>query len=189
MTRLLKPLFHSPSVLAIPVTPPPSVLSHSCSPALLAQRAPTDCLGDQSVPLPGEIDTLQCPSSRPVISHPPRVLDPTCTAPPVCHRSAPPSLNSSPREYTVMPHPLPSSSSSIPSLSSSTHPSYITPLLVDLSEPDREHPQSRLHLLSQAELTPWSHPRLQEPHPDLQQVEWGEHTAKLSFINEGQPSV
>lgn len=225
MTRLLKPLFHNTSTLLIPsaVTPPPSVSSHSCSPAppLLTQHAPADCSDDQDPPsilvpepsspllsttkvVQGEFDPLQCSPSRTVISqNPPRVS----------HWSAPPSLNSSPPEHTVVPPPY--SSSSIPSLSSSSHLSFITPLLVDLSGPGSEpQPQSRLpllsqsvtqlqfqpesqctshsyhHSLSQPLLQPSSmvsHPR--EPLLNLGEVEWGERTAQLSFINEGQPSV
>lgn len=159
MTRLLKPLFHNPSTLLIPstVTPPPSVSSHSCSPAptLFTQHAPADCSDDQkptSVLIPE-------PSSPPLgitklrqgasdLRSPLGTVMPHM--PPVFHCSAPPSLNSSPHEHTVTPPPY--SSSSIPSLSSASHPSSITPLLIDLSEPDHDpqtHPPS--HLLSHSE--------------------------------------
>lgn len=240
MTRLLKPLLHNTSTLLIPsaVTPPPSVSSHSCSPAppLLTQHAPVDCSDDQNPPsvlvpepssprlsmtkvLQGEFDPLQCSPSRTITSHNPPVPHRASTTPPVSHCSAPPSLNSSPHEHTVVPHPY--SSSSIPSLSSLNHPSSITPLLVDLLGPGSEpqtQPQSRLPLLSQSESQlqfqpesqfisrsyphSLSQPQLQPPlrpssvasHPreslvNLQDVELGEHTAQLSFINEGQPSV
>ncbi|XP_054864837.1 uncharacterized protein LOC129348505 [Amphiprion ocellaris] len=85
MTRLLKPLLHtSPSLLLLPVTPPPSVSSHGCSPAppLLTQHAP---VGPPSV-LPLEpaldFDPLRCPGSP---------------------HSAPPSLHGSPHDH---PPPL-----------------------------------------------------------------------------------
>lgn len=243
MTRLLKPLFHNPSALLIPsaMTPPPSVSSDSCSPALplFTQHAPVDCSEDEHPPcilvpeptspqpkvLEGcsrreevEFDPLQC--SRTFTSYNPPIPHQTS------HCSAPPSLNSSPHEHTVMPHPY--SSSSIPSLSSSSHLSSITPLLVDISGPGSEpqtqsHPQSRLTLLSQSEsqllsqqqvppcfqlqsqLMSQSYPHsLSQPHlqPLLQpssmaphsreplmnlqeEVEWGEPTDQLSFINEG----
>lgn len=235
MTRLLKPLFHNPSMLLIQssLTPAPSVSSHSCSPALplFTQHASVDCSNDQNpqfirVPKPsspqmsmqvlqGESDPLQCSSSRTITSYDPPVPHQTSTAPPVSYCSAPPSLNSSPHEHTIVPHPY--SSSSTPSLSSSSHPSSVTPILVDLSEPSgapqirsqlrvphqsqsesqlhfrpechfisRSHP----HLLSQPHLQPSgmaSHP--QEPLLNLQEVEWGQHSTQLSFINEGQQSV
>lgn len=231
MTHLLKPLFHNTSTLLISsaVTPPPSVSSLSCSPAppLLTQHAPVDCSDDQNAPilapepsapplsmtkaLQGEFDPLQCSPSRTIISQNPHQ---TSTAPLVSHSSAPPSLNSSPHEHTVVPHP---SSSSIPSLSSQSHPSSITPFLVDLSGPGaapQTQPQPRLPLLSQSEsqlqfqpesqLMSRSYPHslslpqlqpssvashLREPLLNLQEVDWGERTAQLSFINEGQPSV
>lgn len=233
MTRLLKPLFHNTSTLLTPgaVTPPPSVSSHSCSPAppLLTQHAPVDRSDDQNpasilVPEPsspplsmtqalqGEFDPLRCSPSQTIPSQNPHQ---TSTAPKVSHSSAPPSLNSSPHEHTIVPHP--SSSSSIPSLSPSSRPSFISPLLVDLSDSGAEpqaQPQSHLPLLSQSEsqlqfqpkarLTSRSHPHsislpqlppssvaphLREPLLNLQEVDWGERTAQLSFINEGQPSA
>ncbi|XP_031148089.1 potassium voltage-gated channel subfamily H member 8-like isoform X1 [Sander lucioperca] len=218
MTSLLKPLFHNPSTLlmASTVARPPSVSSHSCSPAppLFTQHAPVDCSDNHNPPsvlvaeppsphpsmtelLQGELDPIQCPPSQTLTSR----------YPPVSHRSAPPSLNSSPHEHTVMPHP---SSISIPSLSSSSHPSSITPLLVDLSGPDSQQPQSRLLLVSQSEsqFTSSSYPRTlsqsqlqpllqpssmashpEEPLLDLQEWSGGEHTTQLSFINEGQPPM
>lgn len=239
MTRLLKPLFHNPAVLLTQsaLTPPPSVSSHSCSPALplLTQHAPVDCSSDQNpqsirVPEPsspqlciqvlqGEFDPLQSSSSQTIISHNHPVLHQTDTAPLVSHCSAPPSLNSSPHEHTIMSHPY--SSPSIPSLSSSNHPLCVTPILVDLSEPSsapqtqshtllphQSQSESQLHLLPECHLTSWSHPHslsqphlqplLQPPgtasHPrepllNLQEVEWGQHTTQLSFIDEGQQSV
>nr|XP_033479043.1 potassium voltage-gated channel subfamily H member 3-like [Epinephelus lanceolatus] len=214
MTRLLKPLFHNPSTLLIAsaVTPPPSVSSHSCSPAppLLTQHAPVDCSDNQNPPsllvpepsspqpsmtkaLQGEFDPLHCP---PITSHNPLFPHHASTAPLVSHRSAPPSLNSSPHEHTLVPHP----SSFIPSLSSSSHPSFITPLLVDLSGPDSGQPQSHPPLQFHSQFTSPSYPQpdlqsssmashTRESLSNLQEVEWGEHTAQLSFINEGQPSV
>lgn len=218
MTSLLKPLFHNPSTLlmASTVARPPSVSSHSCSPAppLFTQHAPVDCSDNHNPPsvlvaeppsphpsmtelLQGELDPIQCPPSQTLTSR----------YPPVSHRSAPPSLNSSPHEHTVMPHP---SSISIPFLSSSSHPSSITPLLVDLSGPDSQQPQSRLLLVSQSEsqFTSSSYPRTlsqsqlqpllqpssmashpEEPLLDLQEWSGGEHTTQLSFINEGQPPM
>lgn len=223
MTSLLKPLFfHNTSMLMIPsaVTPPTSVSSHSCSPAppLLIQRAPEDSSDDQNptsvlgpegsspplsmaTVLQEPFDPLQCSPLRTVISQNP---------PQVSHWSAPPSLNSSPHECTIVPPPL--SSSSIPCLSSSSHPSSITPLLVDLSGPGVE-PQTQAcsclpntsqsatqlqshrmffsypHSLSQPLLQPSSmasHP--QETLLDLEEVEWGDHTAQYS-LKEEQPSV
>ncbi|GLD69310.1 potassium voltage-gated channel subfamily H member 3-like protein [Lates japonicus] len=169
--------------------------------------------------LQGEFDPLQCSPPRTIASHYPLVPRQTSTTPPVSHRSAPPSLNSSPHEHTVVPHPY--SSSSIPSLSSSSHPSSVTPLLVDLSGPGSEpqtHPQSHLQLLSQSEshlqfqpqsqfisqsyphylsqphLQPLLQPssmasRSREPLLNLQEMDWGEQTTQLSFIDEGQPSA
>lgn len=217
MTRLLKPLFHNTSMLLMPsaVTPPPSVSSHSCSPApaLRTQHAPADCSDRQNPPsilvreptspppsaaemLQGEFDPLHCSPSRRIISQDP---------PLVSHWSAPPSLNGSPHERTIAPHP--SSSSSIPFLSSSSHLSSLTPLLSDLSGPGSE-PQTRgqsrsasqlqfrpesqcissshRHSLSQPSSTA-SRPR--EPRLNLEEAEWGERTVQLSFINEGRPSV
>lgn len=231
MTRLLKPLFHNPGMVLMPsaVTPPPSVSSHSCSPAppLLTQHAPVD---GQNLPLvvappepsspqlsmttsQGEFDPLQCSPARTIACHRPPVPHQTSTVPPVSHCSAPPSLNSSPHEHTSVPHPF--SSSSIPSLSSSNHPSTLDHLLVDLSGPGGEthtQPQPRLQLLSQSESQlqfqpqfipqsyplSFSQPQLQPPsmaaHPrqpllNLQEMEWGEHSAQLSFIDEGRPPV
>ncbi|KAA8579795.1 hypothetical protein FQN60_006888 [Etheostoma spectabile] len=214
MTNLLKPLFHNPSTLLMAgtVTRPPSVSSHSCSPAPppFTQHAPVDCSDDLNTPsilvpepsslqpsmkklLQGELDPIQCPPSQTLPSH----------YPPVSHRSAPPSLNTSPHDRTPVPHP---SSISNPSLSSSSHPSSITPPLVDLSEPDSQPSQTRLllesqfmsssypHTLSQSLLQPLPQPSSMAPHPgepvlNLQEVEWGEHTTQLSFINEGQPPM
>ncbi|KAM9328449.1 voltage-gated delayed rectifier potassium channel KCNH8-like [Pholidichthys leucotaenia] len=216
MTRLLKPLFHQPSSLLMPsaVTPPPSISSFSCSPAppINTQHAPADTSVNQT-PLGFMVPEAFCgefdPPSRILTPPNPPVSHHTSTAPPVCHCSAPPSLNSSPHDHTVVPHLC--SSSSIPSLSSSHHPSSTTPLLVDLSEADNE-PQSPVPLLSQSHLIetqimsrsyphslPQSnlHPSLQTPsmtsqprEPQLNQqgAEWGEHTAQLSFVNEGRPS-
>jgi len=223
MTRLLKPLFYNPSTLLIPcaVTPPPSVSSHSCSPAppLPTQHALVGCSEEQNpppvhVPEPpspqlstskvfqGEFDPLQ--SSRSISPHySPPFSHQISPAHLVSYRSAPPSLNTSPHDHTVVPHLC--SSSSIPSLSSSCHPSSITPLLVDLSEPGREpqtQPQSQLPPSSQLQFTSHSYPHSQvHPRPlpqtssmasnprmpllNLQEVEWGEHRTQLSFINEG----
>lgn len=190
MTRLLKPLFHSPSVLLVPgaVTPPPSC---SPRPPLLAQHAPA-LLPDEprsvTESFQGDFDPLHC--SRTLTSRHPSAS----------HRSAPPSLHSSPHEHSSL---APQPSSSIPSLSSSNHPSSVTPLLVDLSEPQTP---SRLPLLSQSEsrlqlqlqpaeshFTSRSYPRsLSQPHVQASGTnprEWGEHSAQLSFIDEGRPSV
>lgn len=206
LTRLLKPLFHNPSSLLVPsaVTPPPSVSSHSCSPAppLLTQHAPVDYPGERSPPsiLVPEPSSPQPSVAEALQGDPFQCAPVTSRYPPVCHCSAPPSLNSSPHEHTVVPHP----SSSILSVSSSNHPSSITPLLVDLSGPDGEQPQSRLpllshfiprshpHSVSQPQLRPLFQPSGMTSRPRealLNQVEWGEHTAQLSFINEAQPSV
>lgn len=223
MTSLLKPLFfHNTSMLMIPsaVTLPTSISSHSCSPApsFLIQRTPEDSSDNQNptsvsgpeasspplsmaTVLQEPFDPLQCSPLRTIISQNP---------PQVSHWSAPPSLNSSPHECTIVPPPL--SSSFIPCLSSSSHPSSITPLSVDLSGPDVEpqtqacsclpntsqsatQPQSQgmffsyPHSLSQPLLQPSSmasHP--QETLLDLEEVEWGNHTAQLS-LKEEQPSV
>lgn len=186
MTRLLKPLFHSPSLLLIQsaLTALPSVSPHSCSPAppLPTQRAPVDCSND-----PREFEPLQCSSFRTATTH-----DPPGPAPAVSHCSAPPSLNSSPHEHKIAPHPY--SSSSIPYLSSSSHPSSVTPILVHL-EPSRapqtqSPPQPHFPPLSQPLLHPSgmaSHPP--EPLLNLQEVEWGQHATQLTFIDEGQQPV
>lgn len=232
MTRLLRPLFHNPSTLLTPsaVTPSPSVSPLSCSLALHlnTQHAPVHCPDDQNPPssmmheppspqlsmtkvFQGEFNPLSSSPSP----HSPPFSHQTSTTPPVSHRSAPPSLNSSPHEHTIVPHP--SSSTSIPSLSSSSHPLSITPLLVDLSEPQsrlrlhfplQSHSESHLqsethfmsqsypHSLSQSDIQPQislqtsstaSHSR--EPLLDLQRVEWGEHTTQLSLVDEGQSSM
>lgn len=164
--------------------------------------------------LQGEFDPLQCSPSRIITSHNPPVPHQASAAPPVSHCSAPPSLNSSPHEHTIMPHPY--SSSSIPSISSSISP-LLVDLAGSGSEPQTQ-PQSRIPLLSQSESQlrfqpefqfisrshphslsqPQLHPILQpssmatrsrEPLLNLQELEWGEQTTQLSFINEGQPSV
>lgn len=218
MTRLLKPLFHNTSMLLMPsaVTPPPSVSSHSCSPAptLRTQRAPAGCSDRQNSPsilvrepsspppsaaemLQGEFDPLHCSPSRRIISRDPPLIS---------HWSAPPSLNGSPHERTIAPHPY--SSSSIPFLSSLSHLSSLTPLLLDLSGPGsdpqtRSQSQSASQLQLQSQCMPSSHrhslsqplqpsstaSRPREPRLNLEEAEWGERTAQLSFINEGQPSV
>lgn len=232
MTRLLRPLFHNPSALLTPsaVTPSPSVSPLSCSLALHlnTQHAPVHCPDDQNPPssmmheppspqlsmtkvFQGEFDPLSSSPSP----HSPPFSHQTSTTPPVSHRSAPPSLNSSPHEHTIVPHP--SSSTSIPSLSSSSHPLSITPLLVDLSEPQsrlrlhfplQSHSESHLqsethfmsqsypHSLSQSDIQPQISlqtssmaSRSREPLLDLQRVEWGEHTTQLSLVDEGQSSM
>lgn len=221
MMSLLKPLFfHNTSMLMIPsaVTPPTSASSHSCSPAppLLIQHAPEDSSDDQNptsilVPkapspplsmatvLQESFDPVQCPPLQTVISQNPP-----------SHWSAPPSLNSSHREGCSVPPPL--SSISIPCLSSSSHTSYITPLLVDLSGPGVERQTqaqsclpntSQSATLLQSQCTSVSYPHsLSQPllqpssmasHPqetllDLEKLEWGDHTAQPS-LNEEQPSV
>lgn len=223
MMSLLKPLFfHNTSMPMIPsaVTPPTSVSSHSCSPAppLLIQRAPEDSSDDQNpssvlgleasspplsmtTMLQEPFDPLQCSPLRTVISQ---------NSPQVSHWSAPPSLNSSPHERTTVPPPL--SSSSNPCLSSSSHPSSITPLVVDLSGPGVEpQTQARSCLLNtsqsatqlQSQCTFFSYPHsLSQPlpqpssmasHPqeillDLEEVEWGDHTVQFN-LKEEQPSL
>ncbi|KAK5874933.1 hypothetical protein CesoFtcFv8_027474 [Champsocephalus esox] len=121
MTRLLKPLFHNPSMLLMrcAVTPPTQhapVDNHRHTPSCI----PVPDSSMNSV-LKEDFDPLQSPPITP--PHP---------------LSAPPSLTRSPHEHTVLPPP---SSSSIPSLFSS-----ITPLLVDLSAPESELilPESQL---------------------------------------------
>ncbi|KAI4785968.1 hypothetical protein KUCAC02_037436, partial [Chaenocephalus aceratus] len=121
MTRLLKPLFHNPSMLLMrcAVTPPTQhapVDNHRHTPSCI----PVPDSSMNSV-LKEDFDPLQSPPITP--PHP---------------LSAPPSLTRSPHEHTVLPPP---SSSSIPSLFSS-----ITPLLVDLAAPESEQilPESQL---------------------------------------------
>lgn len=211
VTRLLRPLFHNASTLLIPsaVTPPPSVSSHSCSPAPppFNQHATVDCSDDHNAPsflvpepssplstgnvLQSEFDPLKAPSSQ--------------NSPLVSHWSAPSSLNSSPHEHTVVPH---SCSSSIPSLSSASHPSSVAPMLMDLSiVGPQNHPPTLSQSLSQLQLQPLrisqthahSHPLLQpssmspQPQEPLQNLaeaaEWGRSPAQLSFIDEDQRSV
>lgn len=231
MTRLLKPLYHNPSALLLQsaLTPPPSVSSHSCSPAppLLTRHSPVDYSNDlrsglapdasllSQQMLQGEFYPLLQLSPSQTTTSPP-VLRHTSAPPlPASHCSAPPSLNCSPHEHTLGPHPHPSSS--IPSLSLSSHPLPITPILVDLSEPStalqtqsqlllphQSQSESQLqshrfvpsysHSHSQPQLQPLlqppsmtSHP--QEPHPTLQGVEWGKYTTQLNFVDEGQQSV
>ncbi|KAM4602154.1 voltage-gated delayed rectifier potassium channel KCNH8-like [Polymixia lowei] len=302
MTRLLKPFLHNPTTLLLPsaMTPPPSLSSNSCSPAppLPAQTAPTGSADDKDLlaspaPIPPssqfrsmtemvelspnqrELDPLQCspalPSQTITLPH----LPAPPSLPPVSHCSAPPSLNSSPREGTPRPYPF-SSPSSIPVLSlfSSHHPTTLTPLLIDLRgtsvEPQAEvksqaqpqvqsqpqpqvlpqvqpQPQVLPQVQSQPQVQPqvWFQPQVQpslehqpllrpeprlqhpasdhqpQPQPraqqppltrpqlqpqslfqapgvaaiprsplfDVQEVEWGEHTAQLSFIDEEGPSV
>lgn len=215
VTRLLRPLFHSASALLLPsaVTPPPSVSSHSCSPAPppFTRHAPVDCSDNPNPPsflvpdassllsagnmLRGEFDPLKGPASQ--------------NSPLTSHWSAPSSLNSSPHEHTVVPHSC-SSSSSIPSLSSASHPSSVAPASVDLSRAGpRNHPPSLSQSLSQLQLQPvrmskthdhsHSHPLLQpssmspqaqEPLQNLAEAaEWRRSPAQLSFIDEGQRSV
>lgn len=213
VTRLLRPLFHHASTLLMPsaVTPPPSLSSHSCSPAPppFTQHAPLDCSDNPNPPsflapgassplstnnvVQGEFDPLKGPASQ--------------NSPLASHWSAPSSLNSSPHEHTVVPH---SCSSSIPSLSAASHPSSGAPALVALS---RAGPQNHLPTLSQSlsqlQLQPvrmskthdhsHSHPLLQpssmspqaqEPLQNLADAaEWRCSPAQLSFIDEGQRSV
>ncbi|KAK5847564.1 hypothetical protein PBY51_016683 [Eleginops maclovinus] len=154
MTRLLKPLFHNPSMLLMhcAMTPPPSL-----HPPLPTQHAPVDnhtppCVlvpePSMTAVLQEEFDPVQFPPITPPHPHPhPHPL------------SAPPSLNRSPHEHTVIPPASSSSSSSIPSLYSS-----ITPLLVDLSGPESKPSLPESQLISRC-------------------------YSQLSFINEGQPSV
>ncbi|XP_028997322.1 potassium voltage-gated channel subfamily H member 3-like [Betta splendens] len=214
LTQLLKPLFRNPSVLLIQsaAPPPPSVSSHSCSPAPppFTHNASVDCSHNQNPQQPpspplnvqvlrGEFDPLRCSSHQPPVSHQ------TGAAPSASYCSAPPSLNSSPHEHTVVPQPC---SSSTPSLSSSA-----PPVLVDLSEPSgapqtqpepslphQYQSEARLHFQPDWHLTARpppqpplqaSHtaPRPQEPLLDLQEEEWGPHSTQLCFIDEGQQSV
>lgn len=188
MTRLLKPLFYNTSTAA---TPPAD--SCSSAPPILTQHASIQ-------PKMSSPTLLQCSPSHTITS-----------APLVPHRSAPPSLTSSPREHAPVPHAC--SSSSIPSLPSSSHqPSSIAPLLIDLStsepqtqscyplmsrsesqlhfQPESQFPsRSHPHSFSQPHLQPLLQPSSMEPLLNLEEVEWGEHAAQLSFIDEGQPSV
>lgn len=215
MTRLLKPLYHSTSALLLPsaVTPPPSISSLSCSPApaLLAQHAPADCSDDRKPPPASVLE----PSSPPLEALPGGIAchqsSPSQNPLLYSHRSAPSSLNCSLHEHVAIPPPS-SSSSSIPSLSSSSHPSSVQPLLVDLSgtgsEPQTQ-PQTRppnlsrsmsqlqvhqdsqcasrlyRHCLSQPLPQPSS--MASQPLLDLEAEDLG--TAQLSYINEGQSSV
>lgn len=188
MTCLLKPLLHNTSTLLLPspVTPPPSTPSLGCSPALpiLTQHAPADCPANQNPPsvlapepsspplskteaLQGEFDLLRCSPSQIIVSQDP----------------------------PLMAHPH-SSSSSIPSLSKTSHLSSIAPLSVDFSGPDgepRTQPPSRP---SQVQLQPrhqsLSQTLLQLPsmtsHPPEPLLNL-EESAQLSFIDEGQPPV
>uniref|UniRef100_A0A1A8MGF8 Voltage-gated delayed rectifier potassium channel KCNH4 n=1 Tax=Nothobranchius pienaari TaxID=704102 RepID=A0A1A8MGF8_9TELE len=162
MTRLLRPLFHNSSSLLVPctMTPPPSISSQSCSPAppLLTRHTPVDC--PDVTPVPNQVPELGPQlSSRETFQEEfdplwgPRTASHHMT-PPLSHCSAPPSLNGSPHIHS---HPC-----LIPPLSSSSHPSFTSPLLVDFSE----------------------------PLPDSQRPPLGlrEHSTQLSFVDEGQPS-
>lgn len=205
MTRLLRPLCHGPSALLVPgaaVTPPPSVSSLSCSPALphATRPAPTDCPDDQehgaSTPEP--------------VEHRQRFPSGGETNPPLSsHWSAPSSLNCVSVAPPLPPSPFPCSSS----------PPTSAALLVDVlgtgSEPQTQpQPHSRPHSLSRsagqihqepqhrtprhclsqplspppgAATQPW------DPLVDLEAQDLGEGaataSAQLSFINEGQSSV
>lgn len=215
MTRLLKPLYHSTSALLIPsaVTPPPSISSLSCSPApaLVAQHASADCSEDRKPP-PAPVPE---PSSPPLEPSPGGIAhhqsSPSQNPPLYSHWSAPSSLNCSLHEHVAMPPPS-SSSLSIPSLSLSSHPSSVPPLLVDLSgtgsEPQtqsqprppnlsRSMSQLQVHQDSQYASRLYRH-CLSQPLPqpssmasqpllDLEAEDLG--TAQLSYINEGQSSV
>ena len=193
------PAHHTPVDCPDDQNPPPVLVPEPSDPQLSIKV------------LQGQFDPLQCSPSQTIASRYPPVPHQTGAAPPVTHCSAPPSLHSSPHEHTVAPHPF--SSSSIPSLTSSSHQSSFTPLLVDLSgaggepqAPPQSHvpllsrsesqlrfqprSQSYPHSLSQPQLQPSSMAsRPQEPLLNLQEMEWGEHTTQLSFIDEGQPSA
>lgn len=182
MSRLLKPLFHSPSIAVVPppvavtpplstVTPPPSRSSDSFSPAppLLTPHAPVGFTKGQNSTCSIQTSNLQefDPMSQQSTSYDPLVS----YTRPVTHCSAPPSLNSSPLERNIVPKPYWSTSN--PSLSSAT-------LLLDLA-------------VSDSQSLSWSHLQSQDKSQDtllnLQEGEWGEHKAQLSFIDEGRPSV
>lgn len=189
MTRLLKPLLHNLGVTLMPgaVTPPPSMSSHSCSPApsLLTHHAPVGGPNRPPAAEPsspqlsvtasqGDFDPLQ---RSPVACHRPPVPHQTSTVPPASHCSAPPSLSSSPHEHTSVPRPV----------SSSSIPSALGHLLVDLSGPGGEIPQSYPHFFSQPQLQPSV--MAAQPLLNLQEMEWGDHSAQLSYIDEGRPPV
>lgn len=203
ITRLLRPLCHGPSALLVPstaVTPPPSVSSLSCSPALphaAPRHTPTDCPDDQNhdnrTPEPVEHRkrfVANANETNPLLSS---------------HWSAPSSLN-----CVSSAPPLPLSSS--PSLSSHT----TSPTLVVSgtgSEPQTQfQPQPRPHSLSRSAgqihqepqrctprhclsqpLTPAPEAVLQSRNTplDLEAQDLGEGAAEaeLSFIDEGRSSM
>lgn len=206
MTRLLRPLCHSPSALLVPsaaVTPPPSVSSLSCSPApphAASRHTPANCPDDQNhddrTPEPAEHH--QC-----------FVNNATETNPPLSsHWSAPSSLN-----CVSFAPPLPAS----PSPSSSSHPTSPTLSIVVSgtgSEPQTQfHPRPGPHSLSRSagqihqepmcctprhclsqSLTPPPGEVLLSRNPplDLEAQDLGEGAtaaAELSFIDEGRSSV
>lgn len=164
MTRLLKPLFHNSSLL-IPcaVTPPPSV-----TPPLQTQQA------DASSPPPVLVLDLRPPQLRVSESlrgsPPPPPGASRQLSPPPSHRSAPPSLHSSPHERS-RPCPAPSSP-----------PSSTAPLLLDLSEPE-----------PQLQVPSYPRPLLRPPGgasvTTLRDAEWKDSSSQVSFVDEGRPSV
>lgn len=207
VTRLLRPLYHNASPLLMPsaVTPPPSVSSHSCSPAPppFTQHAPVDS-SDRQNPPPFLVPEASSPLSISTSAVLPGEAPPSQNSPLASRWSAPSSRTSSPHEHTVVPH---SCSSSIPSLCSAGQPSSVAPALMDLSRAGpQSHPPSLSQSLSQLQLQPvrmskthsHSHPLLQppsmspqppEPLQNLAGAEWRTSPAQLSFIDEGQHSV
>lgn len=193
MTRLLKPLFHNSSTLLMPctVTPPPSVSPRCCSPGptVLTQQAPADPPDrrneadlhspqlDMGAEFQGQFDPLRCS----LTISPPPTSQQIHPAPPLSHRSAPPSLNSSPHEHAAVLHPC--LSTSIPSL-----PLVTTPLLVDLSEPGTKLQTLTLPAASHSHIQPFfqtssmATTNSQMPILNL-------HDVQLSFVDEGRPSV
>ncbi|XP_034029842.1 potassium voltage-gated channel subfamily H member 3-like [Thalassophryne amazonica] len=173
MTRLLKPLFRTSSVLLIPAaeTPPPSMSSsgYSPPPPFPTQNAPCVCSenhtpqsvlpSEQLSPQPKMMEAFDVCSSTKIDQNLPSLTSQTLTSHniaslshsgatlPDCHYSAPPSLNSSPPDHTTVPH----SHSSIPSLStfsSLNHLSALTPLLADITRPGSLNPSSSLFSVS-----------------------------------------
>lgn len=207
MTQLLKPLFRNPSLLLIhsAVTAPPGLgppAPHPFAPDASADRSHDPNPPPSSPLLRGGFDPLPCSSSPTAASRHPAAARQSATAPPGSYCSAPPSLNSSPHEHTAAAQPC--SSASSPSLSSSA-----PPVLMDPSEPagaaqTRYRSESRLRVQPEWLFTSPSHRHLlarpppqaagaaarpQEPLLGLQEVEWGQHSTQLSFIDEGQQSV
>ncbi|XP_028328374.1 potassium voltage-gated channel subfamily H member 3-like [Gouania willdenowi] len=177
MMRLLKPvllLLHHPSTLLMPgaVTPPPSVSSHACSPA------------------PPPLTQLH--------PNPPSLLVPKLSKEVDLFggvRDSPSSCGLSPAPLATPSSPHPHTCSSIQSSSSLTQS--LAPLLVDLSEPARQQhapqyeprpyshslPPSPVQGFLQASITSSPSPS-SSSSPPSRDTEW-----KLSFINEGRPSL